>query len=75
MSYVTCINPGVNTCGRPLSPVACSFSFIRATLAAVALFFAPFLPLLVSEFFFDSDKSIEDIQTGLLFLTLQIKNI
>lgn len=34
------------TCGNPLSPEACSFSFIRATLAAVALFLAPLRPLL-----------------------------
>lgn len=39
------------TCGRPLSPAACSFSFINATFAAVALFFAPLRPLLLVTFF------------------------
>lgn len=43
-----------DTCGRPLSPEACILSFISATFAAVAAFFAPFLPLLAGAFFFDS---------------------
>lgn len=46
------------TCGSPLSPAACSFSFINATLAAVALFFAPLRPLLLDPSF-DSELSQE----------------
>lgn len=34
------------TCGKDWSPSACIFSFIKATFAAVALFFAPFRRLL-----------------------------
>lgn len=49
------------TCGSPLSPAACSFSFMSATLAAVALFLAPFLPLLGGTFFLDSDIKIRDV--------------
>lgn len=39
------------TCGSPLSPAACSFSFIRATLAAVAALLAPLRPLLLDPSF------------------------
>lgn len=45
------------TCGSPLSPEAWSFSFIRATLAAVALFLAPLRPLLF-------DTSFDSVMTS-----------
>lgn len=56
---VKCQNKSIDswdfTCGSPLSPAACNFSFIRATFAAVALFFAPLRPLLLDPSF-DSEQ-------------------
>lgn len=54
------------TCGSPLSPAACSFSFIRATFAAVAAFFAPLRPLLLDPSFDSEQKDTEKIENSVI---------